>query len=289
MSQGQLVLSWPGRLSIYDLNRLLRAKRTCKIPDELGRLAEKGVQLESADAYALIEQIENLADTLGFYPLDASKNPEEWEGREADLPTCVLATSNDMFVNVNDMQRILHLYDGTNIPDYVPQGERMARRERQRRRLVLTTECREKDCHEPIHVTVAMAARAIREHHLVEKGDSYEPPTLCKRHRLDRDVHLAEKRRNGALSAPIGEHKSVRDALAAAPKPEKPKKDKDKNKDTGGRGRGRSRRDKPAEPEVKPEVCCADQDAAFAPGAVTEPETPQAANPEPEPEQQPAA
>lgn len=267
--KGQFVLSWPDRLSLWDLNRLVRAKRTCSIPDELGRLAGKGVQMSSEEAYALITQIEDLADVLKFYPLDASREPEEWEGREADLPTCVLATTAAQYVDVNDMARIVALDEGRNIPDYVPEQERQARKRRQRNRLVLTTQCREEGCGEEIRVTVGMAARAIREHRLIEKGDSYEPPTLCKKHRLDRDVRLADKRRNAPGLATIGEHVSARDAAGKSkPKTKKP---------------ARSKRDKPAIEPVNPpqEVEGADSNAvAVAP--LTEPETPQMATPEPE-------
>jgi hypothetical protein len=230
----------------------------------------------------------DLADHLEFYPLDGDKFPELWEGRDNDLPTKVLATTNEQYMDTNDPLRILRFYDGDNLPASLSKEERAIRLEHQRKRLVLKTECREDGCHEEIKVTVAMAARAIREHHLIEKNEVYEPPTLCKKHRFDRDVRLAEKRRDrdDRLSAPIGEHVSARDA-AAAGKPDK-KKDKDKDKNRGGRGR--SRRDKAAEPvNPEPEASCADQDAvAVAP--LTEPElTPQASAPEPEPEQQPAA
>lgn len=216
---GRFCLAWPDRLSLYDMNRLVRAKRTCSIPDELGRLAGKGICMTSEEAYSLIEQLYALWEKLGFYPLDPDREPMEWTQGDEDLPPCVLATTESMYVDVNDMDRIVALYKGTNLPDYLPENERQARLRRQQRRLVMTTQCREPGCDEMVAITIGMAGRAIVEHKLREKGDVYEPSTLCKTHRLARDAKLAEKRANGGrLSAPVGEHVSAKGKARGAAK-----------------------------------------------------------------------
>jgi hypothetical protein len=201
MTFEQFVQLWAvKRLRIHDLNSLVRKNRTCSIPDELGRLAaQRGVTLSTDEAYGIINALFDWADNLGFWPLDPSPEPEEWEGRDAELPLCVLATDDAQYIDYNDMPRILALYDGHNLPDYLPEDERQARIRRQRHRPVLTTTCREDACNEKITITVAMAATAIRKHKLIESGDVYEPSTLCKKHRAERDEMLAQKRqrRNG--------------------------------------------------------------------------------------------
>lgn len=215
-------------LSIHDLNRLVRAKRTCSVPDELGRLATRGIQLTSEEAYSLIAGVYLWAEKVGFWPLDGAKDPEEFSSETDDLPTCVLATSESTYIDYNDMARILALFDGTNIPDWVPHEERQNRIRRQRRRPVLTATCREEGCDETIVVTVGMAARAIREHKLLESGDVYEPSTLCKKHRAERDKMLAEKRRGGTLRVPLAEA-----ARKGKNRFAKPKKEEDVSADQG--------------------------------------------------------
>lgn len=226
----QFVRMWIEKgLSIYDLNRLVRAKRTCSIPDELGRLAGKNVQLTSEEAYSLIDGVYQWASQLGVWPLDSTKDPEEFSGETDDLPTCVLATSESTYIDYNDMPRILALYDGTNIPDWVPEYERQNRLRRQRRRPVLTAICREDGCNETIIITVGMAGHAIRNHRLIESGDLYEPSTLCKKHRAARDKLLKTKR----LAVPISEAakaKSDRRRAAAAARATQGKED-DANQD----------------------------------------------------------
>lgn len=208
MTREQFVLLWmERRLSIYDLNSLVRKHRTCGIPDELGRLAAQGKHLTSEEAYGCINALYDWADELGEWPLDPSKNREEWEGRDNDLPVCVLKTDDAQYIDYNDMPRILALYDGKNLPDYLPEQERQERIRRQRHRPVLTTHCRHEGCEEEIKITVAMAARAIRAHKLIEREDVYEPSTLCKKHRAERDEILAQKRqgRGGGLKVPLGQ------------------------------------------------------------------------------------
>lgn len=208
MTLEQFVLKWiETGVSIFELNCLVRKNRTCSIPDELGRLAaQRGITLTGDEAYGIVNALFEWADRLKFWPLDPSRNPEEWEGRDGELPLCVLATDDAQYIDYNDMPRILALYDGKNLPDYLPEHERQAKIRRQRHRPVLTTHCRHDDCNEKIIITVAMAARAIRAHKLIEREDVYEPSTLCKKHRAERDEILAQKRQarsSGGLRVPM--------------------------------------------------------------------------------------
>jgi len=196
MTLEQFVLLWIEKgCSIHELNSIVRKNRTCSIPDELGRLAaQRGITLTSDEAYGIVSALCDWADRLKFWPLDPAKNPEPWYGRDGELPLCVLSTDDAQYIDYNDMPRILALYDGKNLPDYLPDGERQSRIRRQRHRPVLTTHCRQDDCNEKIIITVSMAATAIRKHKLIEREDVYEPSTLCKKHRAERDEILAQKR-----------------------------------------------------------------------------------------------
>lgn len=203
-------IRWPDRLSIFDMNRLVRAKRSCTIPDELARLAQKNIQMTPDEAYALIEQIERLSEIIGFYVLDPSEKPEQLNP-QGELPACVLTTQAATYVDVNDMQRILCLYHGTNLPEYLSDEERQALIRASRQKPVLVTHCRREGCGKKIVVTVGMAAQAIIKYQLIEKGGIYEPSTLCLRCRAERDAmralrtaqRSAKQKQKEGLSVPL--------------------------------------------------------------------------------------
>lgn len=205
-------ICWPSNLSIFDMNRLVRAKRSCTIPDELGRLSQKGIQMTPDEAYELIKQIEQLSEVLGFYALDPSEKPERLDP-QGELPVCVQTTQAATYVDVNDMQRILCLYHGTNLPAYLSVEERQALIRASRQKPVLVTHCRRENCGKKIVVTVGMAAQAIVKYQLIEKGGIYEPSTLCLKCRAERDAtrslrtaqRIAKQKQTKGLSVPLGQ------------------------------------------------------------------------------------
>jgi len=211
---GTCLLRWLGRISVWDMNRLVRAERTCTVPDALGRLAVKGVQMTVETAYALVADIKALSKESGFYVLDAAQHPEEFDMNE--LPRCVLATNEETYIDYYDMERILALHDGTNLPDDTPnRGQRLWR---QRRSPVVTCVCKHEGCNEMVVVTVEMAAKAIRGYGLLEKGDIYTPSTLCKKHRAERSREFRDRQRNpSGLKVPIREraqYQALKTAMA---------------------------------------------------------------------------
>lgn len=204
----KFTIKWPRNLSIFDMNRLVRAKRSCTIPDELARLSQKNIKMAPDEAYELIRQIESLSEQLGFYVLDSSEKPEQLNP-QGELPTCVLTAQAATYVDVNDMSRILVLYYGSNLPAYLSEDERQRLIRASRQKPVLVTYCRREGCGKKIVVTVAMAAQAIIKYKLIEKGGIYEPSTFCLKCRTERDAmratQSAPKKHKEGLAVPLGQ------------------------------------------------------------------------------------
>jgi hypothetical protein len=168
------------------------------MPEVIGELAQKGKRLLLEDAYAIAEDIQRVSDLTQSFILDPAENPERFN--PPDLPACVLIAQGGEFISPVRMQEIVDLYNGKNLPDDLSSSERNLRIYQQRRRLVLTRGCRHEGCTETVVVTVELAGRAIIGHKLIEIGAPYEPPSLCKRHRTQRDQAMdqdrSRKRRN---------------------------------------------------------------------------------------------
>jgi len=188
----EIGFEWPIGLSLFDLRRIIWGRWTQRMPEVIADLAQKGVKLLLEDAYGIAREIQEVSDVSGFFILDEVREPERFN--PPDLPACVLITQDGEFISPAKMQEILSLHHGQNLPEDLSSEERNVRVQQQRRRLVLTRRCRHDGCTETVVVTVGMAARAIEGHKLMEKGAPYEPPSLCKRHRAERDVALHDRR-----------------------------------------------------------------------------------------------
>jgi hypothetical protein len=202
---GQYKFEWPNNLSIFDMNRLVKARRSGTIANELARLSQKGVKMTPDEAYALIGQIIALSQRLGFYVLDPAEKPEKWD-EDGDLPTCVLTSVSATYVDPNDMQRIVALYHGDNLPDYLSDAERQRCLRASRQKPVLVTRCRR--CSKRIVITVETAALAILKYELIEKGGVYEPSTLCWDCRKTRNTQQRVSTKSAqprGLTVPLGQ------------------------------------------------------------------------------------
>ena len=215
---------WPVGLSLYDLRRIIWGRWTQRMPEVIADLAQKNVKLLLEDAYGIAGDIQRVSDLSGFFILDDVKEPERFN--PPDLPACVLITQDGEFISPAKMQEIISLYEGRNLPEDLSDEERNVRISQQRRRLVLTRRCRHDGCTETVIVTVQMAARAIIGHKLMEQGAPYEPPSLCKRHRAERDELLTRKRGRGKKGkgkgkplAALGDLGNNKKALEAAQQP----------------------------------------------------------------------
>ncbi len=218
VNQDRVGFDWPIGLSLFDLRRIIWGRWMQRMPEVIADLSQKGVKLLLEDAYGIARDIQEVSDVCGFFILDGVKEPERFN--PPDLPACVLITQDGEFISPAKMQEILSLYSGSNLPEDLSSYERNVRIEQQRRRLVLTRRCRHDGCTETVVVTVGMAARAIRGHKLMELGLPYEPPSLCKRHRAERDAQLKDKRsrRRGkgkGKGTPLG---TIGDVMPAAVK-----------------------------------------------------------------------
>jgi len=190
--QDPIGFEWPIGLTLRDLYRIIWGRWHARMPEVIGELAQKGKKLLLEDAYAFAEDIQRVSDATGAFILDPAEKPERFN--PPDLPTCVLIAQGGEFISPVRMQEIVDLYHGYNLPDDLPSNERSLRIHQQRGRLVLTRGCRHDGCTEIVVVTVELAGRAIIGHRLIEIGAPYEPPSLCKRHRTERDNSMKQKR-----------------------------------------------------------------------------------------------
>jgi hypothetical protein len=190
----EIGFEWPIGLTLRDVYRVLWGRWHARMPEVIAELAKDGKILLLEDAYAIAEDIQKVSDVMGCFFLDPSEEPKRFT--PPDMPSCVLAAQYGEFISPTKMQEILLLYKGENLPKDLSQEERAVRIPQQHRRLVLSRRCRHEGCTETITVTVGMAAHAILSHKLLERGLCYEPPSLCMRHRDERDASMFERRSN---------------------------------------------------------------------------------------------
>lgn len=190
-----ICFGWPKGLSLFDLKRVVWGRWQQRMPEVLADLSAKGVTLTLDDAYGIAEAIKGASDEAGFFILDEDRNPEPFCPPE--LPTCVLETQDNEYIDPNKMEGILALYNGKPLPPDLSDDQRRTQLKMLRRRLVAARSCKTAGCTNRIKVTVAMAAKAIIGHGLLKKGLPYELPTLCRSCRNNRDQQLSERRGSG--------------------------------------------------------------------------------------------
>lgn len=215
--EGAFVLMWPVGLTISDMNRLVLARRTYTLLDEVGRLAVKNVRITEKEAEALTDHIAALSEERGFYVLDPDPDPEPWVSFQ-NPPACVLASGDQQYIDHNDLPRVMALYNGDNLSPDLPEHEKRSLVGRQRRRPVLATTCKEEECTARVVVTVGDVGRAVINNNLMESDLGYTPWTMCKKHKEENDRKRAERRQNSGKGN--GKHKptsrSVVNSQAAA-------------------------------------------------------------------------
>jgi hypothetical protein len=197
---------WPVGLSLRDIKQLCEAAFSHKLPSFLPDVLEsRGISLTPDEARALYNALRELSAQSGFCILDDDPQPEVWG---SELPSCILNVVGGTYFDYRNMKKILATFDGEYLPESLSEDERYQALRAARRQPVIVRPCRE--CGREIVITLATVAHAIRAYHLIERGDLYEPSTLCTSCRDKRDEALAEQRSQPRKPKPKNKGKDKR-------------------------------------------------------------------------------